>query len=80
MLSNMLLQPRLKITDFFRYHPSEIQTISIEISVLSKPQKLTYGSTEDLLDQLIPGETGVILKDGRMQSHLSSAGMGAIAR
>jgi AmmeMemoRadiSam system protein A len=53
---------------FTQVSPSEIQMIAIEISVLSQPQKMEYSSTENMLDQLIPGESGVILKDGRLRA------------
>ncbi len=58
-------------TEDFRFHPvspDEIPGIAIEISVLSEPQKMTYHSSEELLSQLIPGESGVILKDGRARA------------
>lgn len=48
--------------------PSEIQMIAIEISVLSPAKKMEYSSTDNLLEQLIPGENGVILKDGRSRA------------
>jgi uncharacterized protein len=55
----------------YRFHPvspNEVQQISIEISVLTSPVKMTYLTTAELLSQLIPGETGVILKDGRRRA------------
>jgi uncharacterized protein len=53
---------------FIPVNPSEIQMISIEISVLSKPQRLAYISTDDLVDKLTPGVDGVIIKDGRARA------------
>ncbi|GAP21205.1 AmmeMemoRadiSam system protein A [Leptolinea tardivitalis] len=55
----------------FRFNPvspSEIQTIAIEISVLSKPERLIYSTTEELLEKLNPKIDGVILKDGRARA------------
>jgi hypothetical protein len=48
--------------------PSEVQMISIEISVLTHPEVLIYSDTEDLKSKLRPGIDGVILKDGRMRA------------
>lgn len=42
----------------------ELEEINIEISVLTPPQKLTFFSYQDLLNQLIPQKHGVILKSG----------------
>ncbi|MCJ7717326.1 MAG: AmmeMemoRadiSam system protein A [Anaerolineales bacterium] len=39
----------------------ELDEISIEISRLTQPSKLTYQTPEDLIDQLRPGIDGVIL-------------------
>jgi AmmeMemoRadiSam system protein A len=57
--------------DDFRFHPvrpEEVSSISIEISVLTKPVRLNYSGLDDLLDKLEPGKDGVILKDGRMRA------------
>lgn len=53
---------------FMPVSPAEIPIIAIEISVLSPPEKMAYSSTEDLLAKLVPGESGVILKDGRQRA------------
>lgn len=58
-------------TEDYRFQPvssDEISGIAIEISVLSDPVKKNYKSIDDLLSQLIPGESGVILKDGRARA------------
>ncbi len=58
-------------TEDFRFHPvspDEIPGIAIEISVLSEPLKMIYHSTEEMLSRLIPGVSGVILKDGRARA------------
>lgn len=42
----------------------EFDQISIHISVLTKPEPMTFSSEEDLLRQIIPGIDGLILSDG----------------
>jgi hypothetical protein len=44
--------------------PDELKKIKIEISVLTKPQPLSFNSPEDLLNKLEPGEDGVVLRIG----------------
>ena len=46
----------------------ELDTIEIEISVLTVPKPLAFKSPEDLLAKLRPHIDGVILRKGRMQS------------
>ncbi len=57
-----------------RFQPvrlDEINKIKIEISVLTEPQPLRFNSPEDLLNQLEPGEDGVVLRIGpRMATFL----------
>lgn len=48
--------------------PQELSGITIEISVLSNPQKLKYTTANELLEKLRPGIDGVILGDGRRQA------------
>jgi uncharacterized protein len=51
----------------FRFHPvsrAELESIHIEISVLTKAAPLQYASPEDLLQKLRPGVDGVILAHG----------------
>ena len=45
----------------------ELAELRIEISVLSEPQPLTYASPEELLGQLQPGVSGVVLQ---LEGHL----------
>ena len=50
----------------YRFPPvngSELETIQVEISRLTKPEPLDYSSPEDLLEKLQPGRDGVILRD-----------------
>lgn len=48
--------------------PDELERIKIEVSVLSLPRRLEYGSAEQLLAQLRPGIDGVVLRVGRQQA------------
>ncbi|MBS3752177.1 MAG: AmmeMemoRadiSam system protein A [Anaerolineales bacterium] len=51
----------------FRFPPvsaEEIEEITIEVSVLTKPRTLDYESPEDLVHELEPGLDGVVLSDG----------------
>ncbi len=51
----------------FRFTPvrsSEVDQLEIEISVLTIPQPLPYGSPRELLDKLRPGVDGVVLQFG----------------
>jgi len=43
---------------------AELKDISLDISVLGKPEALEFGSQQDLLDQIRPGLDGLILQDG----------------
>ena len=43
---------------------AELKDISLDISVLGKPEILEFGSQQDLLDQIRPDLDGLILQDG----------------
>ncbi len=50
-----------------RFHPlekRELGKIRIEISVLTEPQKKDFKSPEELLDFIVPGKHGLIIKKG----------------
>ena len=47
---------------------NELNDLSIEVSVLSLPQKLSYEDGSDLIRKLRPNIDGVIVKDGRRQA------------
>ncbi len=49
-------------TRFLPLAVSELDAISIEISVLSAPQPLSFDDEEDLADRLVPGRDGLILE------------------
>jgi MEMO1 family protein len=49
---------------FLPVTPAEVAGIRIEISVLTEPQPLAFGSPEDLLSKLHPSEDGVLLNIG----------------
>ena len=51
-------------TRFEPVEPREMNEISIEISLLSKPEKVVYENTKDLKRLLKPGIDGVILEKG----------------
>lgn len=46
----------------------ELDEIHIGISILSVPQVLEYGDSEELLEKLQPGVDGVILKEGSLSA------------
>ena len=47
---------------FSPVEPNEIKNLEIEISILTKPQKLKYSSSNDLLSKLKPYIHGVIIQ------------------
>ncbi len=53
---------------FMPLSPEEFEDIDIEVSVLTEPVPLIYGSVEELLDKLRPGRDGVIIKKGGHQA------------
>ncbi len=44
--------------------PEEFDLIDIEVSLLSRPQKLAFKDSQDLLSLLVPGKDGVIIEKG----------------
>lgn len=49
-----------------RFQPveqQELEVLSLSISVLSPMQPLSFGSEAELLDQLVPNETGLLIHD-----------------
>lgn len=51
--------------------PEELDTIEIEISVLTPPELVRFASPQELLDQLEPGRDGVLLSlGGRRATYL----------
>ncbi len=53
---------------FPKVTPDELKKIRIEISVLTRPAPLSYRDGDDLLNKLVPGRDGVILRKGGHQS------------
>lgn len=49
---------------FSRLSEKELDKITIEVSVLTEPEELSYQDADDLVDRLRPGIDGVILKKG----------------
>ena len=53
---------------FPRVMPSELSSVNVEVSVLTRPVPLEHKDPQDLLNKLIPGVDGVILQSGPYQS------------
>jgi len=51
-------------TRFAPLQPGELPDLHIQISVLTNPEPIHAATEQDLLQQLIPGEDGVLLEDG----------------
>ncbi len=51
-------------TRFEPVEPDEMDDITIEISLLTKPEKVDYEDAEDLERKLVPGTDGIILARG----------------
>lgn len=49
---------------FPRVGPEEVEAVTIEVSVLSRPERLTYDGLDDLCDKLQPGVDGVVIERG----------------
>ena len=43
---------------------AELEELELDISILSEPERMTFRSEQDLLEQIQPGIDGLILKDG----------------
>lgn len=51
----------------FRFPPvgaDEIADLELEISVLTRPERITYSSVEDLYRLIHPGRDGVVIREG----------------
>lgn len=48
--------------------PDEIEQLSIHVSVLSDSERIRASSEQELLEQLVPGVDGLILKEGSRSS------------
>ncbi len=58
-------------TRFSPLAPEELDLIDIEVSLLSRPQKLAFKDSLELLSLLVPGKDGVIIeKDGSRATFL----------
>lgn len=49
---------------FYELTEKELEKVKIEISVLSKPEKIVYNNVEDLLFKIKPKKDGLIIKLG----------------
>jgi AmmeMemoRadiSam system protein A len=48
--------------------PEELDDIRVEVSVLSRPEPLSYDDPDELLGRLVPGRDGIILRKGMCQA------------
>ena len=53
---------------FSPLRPEELETIELEVSLLTPPEPVTYRDTEDLRRIIRPGIDGVILRQGHHQA------------
>ena len=54
-----------------RFNPlqkSELDDLSIDISILSEPKPITFSDEADLLRQIVPFKDGIIIRDGYYQA------------
>lgn len=54
-----------------RFNPveqDEVKELSMDVSLLSEPAKMTFTDENDLLNQIKPFEDGIIIKDGAYQA------------
>jgi AmmeMemoRadiSam system protein B/AmmeMemoRadiSam system protein A len=62
------LNAALHDSRFAPVQSEELRDLSIEVSVLTEPRLLPHDSPEDLLDKLVPGTDGVVIKYGWRES------------
>lgn len=56
---------------FFPLSAEELGQITLEVSILSEPQSISYTDIEDLKSKIVPFQDGVVLKlDGRQATYL----------
>lgn len=53
-----------KDTRFSPLGPEEFEDIHIEVSILTRPEKIEYADARDLISRIVPGVDGVIIKKG----------------
>ena len=54
-----------------RFNPveeSELNDLSIDVSILSEPKQMSFSDEADLLRQIVPFKDGIIIKDGWQQA------------
>ena len=49
---------------FLPVRPEELDELELEISVLTRPKKITYSSIDELYQLITPGRDGVVIRDG----------------
>jgi len=57
-------QAAFRDTRFEPLRRDELVRIRLEVSVLSPPEKMTVADENDLLNQLVPGEDGLVIVEG----------------
>lgn len=56
---------------FLPLSAEELGQISLEVSILSEPQRVSYTDIEDLKSKIVPFQDGIVLKlDGRQATYL----------
>jgi len=53
---------------FPKVTPNELKNLKIEVSVLTPPEPFNYDNPDDLLNKIIPGVDGIILRKGMRQA------------
>lgn len=54
-----------------RFNPveeNEVDSLTIDISILSEPEKMSFKNEQDLLEQIVPFRDGIIIKDKYYQA------------
>jgi AmmeMemoRadiSam system protein B/AmmeMemoRadiSam system protein A len=55
-------------TRFLPLSVDEFRNITIRVSLLSQPSKIQFGNEQELLDAIVPGMDGIIIRDGTYQA------------
>ncbi len=53
---------------FSPLNQNEFKLLQLEISILTVPEKMTFASEQDFIDQIVPGTDGIVLQDGYRRS------------
>ena len=70
-VAHSAFQAAFRDSRFKPVRETELEAIRLEVSVLSAPEPITFADQPDLLDQLVPGEDGlIIVAQGRRATFL----------